>query len=186
MRYGVTGRHVLPIAAALVLGLGAYLWFEVRRGPAPVVVPERDAPRVVAGAPSAPAASPAAASGPPSSSDRPDRAPRAAGSEPQVYIPPLPALEADRDMPKPKLDALMDQANKAYDRGDYEEAKTVAGRLLVTFPTNARMLRIIVSASCIDGDTAAAQASFAKLPPADQEQMKVRCARYGVTLGDKP
>jgi len=45
-----------------------------------------------------------------------------------------------------------------------------------------RMLRIMVSASCIDGDAAVAQAHYGKLPASDQEQMKVRCARYGVTF----
>jgi hypothetical protein len=44
------------------------------------------------------------------------------------------------------------------------------------------MLRIMVSASCIDGDGATALASFAKLPAPDQAQMRVRCARYGVAF----
>jgi hypothetical protein len=48
------------------------------------------------------------------------------------------------------------------------------------------MLRILVSASCIDGDTATAVASFSKLPAPDQAQMRVRCARYGVAFPDKP
>ena len=86
----------------------------------------------------------------------------------------------------PKLDAVMDEANKAYDRGDFEEAKTIAGRVLATFPTNVRMLRIMVSASCIEGDSAVAETHYLKLPPNDQAQMRVRCARYGVMFPDKP
>jgi hypothetical protein len=43
----------------------------------------------------------------------------------------------------------------------------------------------MVSASCIDGDAAAAQFYYARLPVADQDQMRVRCARYGVAFGDK-
>jgi hypothetical protein len=78
----------------------------------------------------------------------------------------------------------MTEANKAYDRGDFDEAKSLAGRLLVSDPTNVRMLRIMVSASCLDGDTAVAQAHYAKLPQPDQEQMKIRCARYGITFPD--
>jgi hypothetical protein len=76
----------------------------------------------------------------------------------------------------------MDEANKAYDRGDFEDAKQVASRVLAKFPGNVRMLRIMVSASCIDGDVPVAQAHYGRLPPADQEQMKVRCARYGVAF----
>jgi len=38
----------------------------------------------------------------------------------------------------------------------------------------------------LDGDSAVAQAHYARLPPADQEQMKLRCARYGITFVDKP
>lgn len=87
---------------------------------------------------------------------------------------------------EPKLDALMNEANKAYDRGDFEEAKAIAGRMLVTSPNNVRMLRIMVSASCIDGDTGVAQTSYAKLPPSDQAQMRVRCSRYGVSFADTP
>jgi hypothetical protein len=103
-------------------------------------------------------------------------------------VPAAPAPAPDPDVPLTgsKLDAAMDEANKAYDRGDFEDAKTIAGRLLSRLPTNVRMLRIMVSASCIDGDNAVAQAHYAKLPPGDQEQMKVRCARYGITFPDRP
>jgi hypothetical protein len=80
----------------------------------------------------------------------------------------------------------MAEANKAYDRGDYEDAKLIAGRLLASNPSNVRMLRIMVSASCIDGDSAVAQAHYAKLPPSDQEQMRARCARYGIAFPDRP
>src|SRR5262249_43076157 len=85
----------------------------------------------------------------------------------------------------PRLDGAMDDANKAYDRGDYEDAKQLAGRVLAQQPTNVRMLRIMVSASCIDGDSPAAQFHYAKLPPHDQEQMRIRCARYGIAFADK-
>lgn len=79
----------------------------------------------------------------------------------------------------------MDEANKAYDRGDFDDAKQSAGRVLAQQPTNVRMLRIMVSALCIDGDTTAAMSYFAKLPASDQEQMRTRCARYGISFGDR-
>jgi hypothetical protein len=181
----VTVRHVaLPIGAVLVLGVGLYLFVEVRAQPAALQLaparapaPSIDPPRSPSPASSPPSSS-SPASSPPSSSDRPV-AP-AAGSAPAAA-----QGDLERELPKPRLDALMDEANKAYDRGELEEAKQLAMRLLATFPTNVRMLRIVVSASCIDGDTAVAQAHFARLPGNDQEQMRVRCGRYGVTFGDK-
>jgi hypothetical protein len=80
----------------------------------------------------------------------------------------------------------MDEANKAYDHGEFDEAKTIAGRLLARYPNNVRMLRIMVSASCIDGDAVTAQTSYARLPAPDQAVMRTRCARYGVSFPDKP
>jgi hypothetical protein len=41
-----------------------------------------------------------------------------------------------------------------------------------------------VSASCIDGDTAAAQVAYLKLPVSDRAQMRTRCSRYGIALSD--
>ena len=65
-------------------------------------------------------------------------------------------------------------------------AAPIAARLLARYPSNVRMLRIMVSASCIDGDAQAAQAHYARLPAPDQAQMRTRCARYGVSFPDKP
>jgi hypothetical protein len=76
----------------------------------------------------------------------------------------------------------MTEANKAYDSAYYDEARAIASRVLARYPTNVRMLRVMVSASCIDGDGAVAQTYYSKLPASDQEQMKVRCARYGIAL----
>jgi predicted Zn-dependent protease len=96
---------------------------------------------------------------------------------------PGPALATGDPAPtQDDLDVAMSEANRAYDRGDLDEARTLASRLLARQPTNVRMLRIMVSVSCIDGDAAAALASFTKLPAADQAQMRVRCARYGVAF----
>jgi hypothetical protein len=191
---GVTVRHaVLPVGALLVLGMGVYLFVEVRAQPAPVVVararpaaPEPDLATESADTSVQPVASPHGA--PPGG---------VPGGAPEPPPPPLPARPlADpppRDVPAaqdgpltgPKLDAVMAEANKAYDRADYEEAKQVAMRVLAQEPTNVRMLRIVVSASCIDGDSVVAQAHYARLPAHDQEQMRVRCGRYGVVFADK-
>jgi hypothetical protein len=188
--YLVAVRHaVLPIAAALVLGLGVYLFVEVRAKPAAPKIDPVSRPM----APAAPAVPQVAVPG-----EVAGAAPRPA-SMPAPAIPPRPPVTSEPRDPSagsvqapeaaltgPKLDAVMAEANKAYDRGDFDDAKTIAARLLATFPTNVRMLRIMVSASCIEGDSVVAEAHYRKLPPSDREQMKVRCARYGVTFSDKP
>lgn len=173
-----------------MLGLGVYLLIAVRSEPPPLYA-ARDRPAPTAGshevdepvAAAAPTAGAAEAAGATVAPPTPASAPLApAGPEGPAAAPagPDPALAG------PKLDAVMAEANKAYDRGDFEEAKAIAARLLARSPTNVRMLRIMVSASCIEGDSAVAQAHLVKLPPGDQEQMKVRCARYGVTFADSP
>lgn len=187
----MTVRHaVLSIGALLVLGLGVYLFVEVRAQPAPTTA-------VAAGA--------VGRDPPQARTDEPARAPRPVPPAPvpapaavrSVAAPPTPppapalppsgpAQDDSIPLSGPKLDAVMDEANKAYDRSDFDDAKTIASRLLARLPGNVRMLRILVSASCIDGDSATAQASYVKLPPADQAQMRIRCARYGVAFPDKP
>jgi hypothetical protein len=179
---------MLPIAAVLVLGMGVYLFVEVRAEPAP--------PEPVMGRASRPSAPPARA---PQATpvDEPVPAPRtptptaAPSPAPQQAVPRGPAAPTlvVSDEPPPvgaKLDAAMAEANRAYDRGDFDEAKAAASRLLASDPNNVRMLRVMVSASCVDGDTTVAQTHYARLPPGDQEQMKTRCARYGITFPEKP
>ena len=193
--YGVTVtvRHaVLPVGALLVLGLGVYLYVEVRAQPAPVVARAR---------PAAPAPDPAVESADPSVQPVasphgvPPVAPAPAAEAPsptEATAPVRPLGAPARGVPAVqdtltghKLDEVMAEANKAYDRSDYEEARQIATRVLAQEPTNVRMLRIVVSASCIDGDSTVAQAHYTRLPALDQEQMRVRCARYGVFFADK-
>ena len=189
-------RHaVLSIGAAMVLGLGVYLFVEVRAQPSPMVSSDPGTARERAAAPAPPAIAgppatrPVAAAPPPAPPPTP--APVAPPAPPETPAPALatgdpPAAPAASDAAEVRLDAAMAEANKAYDRGDLDDAKTIAARLLARQPDNVRMLRIMVSASCIDGDSAMAQASFARLPPPDQAQMRVRCARYGIAFPDKP
>ena len=178
---------MLPIAAVLVLGMGVYLFVEVRAEPAPPAPVMGRASRTSAPPVRTPQAAPA---------DEPIAAPRPAPPAP-VHAPPQQAAPRGptttptlvvSDEPPPvgaKLDAAMAEANRAYDRGDFDEAKAAASRLLASDPNNVRMLRVMVSASCFDGDAATAQTHYARLPPGDQEQMKTRCARYGITFPDK-
>jgi thioredoxin-like negative regulator of GroEL len=81
-----------------------------------------------------------------------------------------------------KVDAYMVEANKAYDRGDFDDASAMAAKVLARDPSNVKMLRVMVSAACINGDNAAAQKYYAPLPEGDRSQMRTRCERYGVTF----
>ena len=82
--------------------------------------------------------------------------------------------------------AVMALANKAYDSQDFDQAVAIAGKILAKEPNNIRMLRVMVSANCIQGDSAIAQQHYEKLPPFDREQMRARCDRYGVVFKDPP
>ena len=95
--------------------------------------------------------------------------------------------EPVREPPPPgaankNLDELMASANKAYDRGDLEIARNLATKALEQAPDNVRMLRVMVSTHCMEGESAEAATFFARLPPADQDQMRARCDRYGVSF----
>jgi len=168
--------------------MGVYLFIEVRSGSAQadVVAPVQSTPPPAT--PAAPAPKETAAVARPA----PVTAPAKRTDAPST---PAPALEtthedeatsAEMGSANPKLDAVMDQANKAYDHQDFDEAKMIAGKVLAKMPNNVRMLRIMVSSSCIDGDVAVAQKYYPNLPKFDRDQMKVRCDRYGVTLTDPP
>jgi hypothetical protein len=177
----------LPLAAVLVLGLGVYLLVEVRAQPAPPATRVAPRDRAVAPAASVPQV---AAPGPqaqvietPPSPDR--MASRPADTARRASPPALEAAPT-ADLVGPALDAAMADANSAYDRGDFEDARTLASRVLARHPTNVRMLRIMVSAACIEGDQAAAQTHYTALPADDQGQMKIRCARYGISFPDTP
>jgi hypothetical protein len=189
---------ILVISSVAVLAAGLYLFKEVRATPATADVSKRSAPPDKAPADDAPEAR--------TPEKLPERSPAKLGVKPadplpgQQVIPgqpaapttssgdPPPALENVADelaKPNPRMDAVMAEANKSYDHGDFDEAKGIALKVLAKDPTNTRMLRIAVSAACIDGDSAEAQKHYTALPPGDREQMKVRCARYGVTFNDK-
>jgi hypothetical protein len=182
----VPARVVLAIAALLVLGSGVYLLLQVRSGPAeagasatrPVVVEPVQAPEPE------PATQVTATAQPTSGRRAAVRLGDLARAAP-AEVEPVTAT-GDRDDKPYQLDQLMDEANRAYDRMEFDEARAIAQRILAKQPTNVRMLRIMVSAACIEVEPAEAQKYFNQLPARDREQMKTRCMKHGVTFTDPP
>jgi hypothetical protein len=88
--------------------------------------------------------------------------------------------------PEPVLDAQMqlsaklDEANRLYDKADYETAQQRAIDVLREAPDNVRMMRIVVSTSCMMGQEDQARKYYGTLPERDKIQMAVRCERYGI------
>lgn len=95
-----------------------------------------------------------------------------------------PGAEVETEDPalNPDFDAAMLQANKLYDRHSYDEARQLALKLLDRQPGTVRMLRVVVSSSCILGDAEMAQKYWLQLPGFDRGQMATRCERFGVTF----
>ncbi len=91
-------------------------------------------------------------------------------------------VEVDDPATNPDFDAAMLQANKLYDRHSYDEARQLALKLLDRQPGTVRMLRVVVSSSCILGDAEMAQKYWLQLPDFDRGQMSTRCERFGVTF----
>ena len=104
--------------------------------------------------------------------------------QPEKHAPPEGKLVGPSPDPK-TIDSDMDQANRLYDRQDFDEALLVVNKVLLRDPTNVRMLRLAVSIACVQGDFARARKHAAALPAPDRAQMQKRCARYGVAL-DSP
>jgi hypothetical protein len=175
---------VLAGLAVAVLVMGVYLFIEVNAAPAAAQVSPQarvpmheaehdDTPAPTAGhrAPTRPRMS------------RPLRSDEVRSTEPAAPSGDAPALASDvPDKSDPRFQMIMAEANKAYDRQDFEEARAIATRVLAKDPANVRMLRIMVSSHCIEGDSVAAQTYYDKLPQFDQGQMRKRCGTYGVTF----
>lgn len=167
----------LIAAAAVVIGLALYLLVQVRNAPAqtgtPTVVGET--------APPQPPPTPRDTAAPPENTPPPPTPDSRLQVGNDVVTPQAMAGSDDQNA-NPKLESMMELANKAYDRQEFDDARAIAGKVLSRDPTNVRMLRIMVSSNCIQGDTAVAQQYYDKLPKIDREQMKTRCDRYGVTF----
>ncbi|CAN5920569.1 hypothetical protein BH11MYX3_BH11MYX3_21070 [soil metagenome] len=185
----MTVRQIaLVVSSVVVLAAGVYLFMEVNSTPATAdVTHEKVRP------PARPADDERPTKEPETVAARPvTSAPRREMPAPTPPTPssePAPALTdnvADElAKPNPKLDAVMAEANKAYDRGEFDEAKSIALKVLAKDPTSIRMMRIVVSSACIDGDSVEAQKHYLDLPAPDREQMKVRCGRYGISFNEK-
>jgi len=176
---------VLGIAAAAVVVLAVYLFVEVRAEPA--------AP------PPSVAADKVRAQPPGEQAQTAPEIPRPRGriAPPQVHEP-APAGSDHRPSPgeavvvqapdqmmraNPHVDDLMLEANKAYDTGEYDRAREMAQQVLARQPTNVRMLRVMVSSACMEGDGATAQTYYNQLPAGDRAQMRTRCAdKSGITF----
>jgi hypothetical protein len=186
-------RHAaLAAFAAAVFGFAIYLLVEVHaaaaHGAAPDHVDRVEHPAQVATTP--PPVEPPSAAKPPSPSREGRAGPFKIDIHPTTNPAPAPTLATPAGTPaagsadKPALDASMAEANKAYDSGDWDQARAGAEKILADQPNNQRMLRIVVSVACLDGDQAAAQKAYDLLPAPDRAQMKTRCARSGVSFSD--
>ena len=188
---------ILGTAAVALIGVAAWLYHEVNAGAETPVVPD-----VIATTTKAPVlAPPPVAEAPPKVDDTKSKSPSPwtaslksglaartphnadkghdTGTE---AAPPDPALPDKAD---PKWDAILAEVNKSYDRGEYEDAKQGAIKVLAKDPTNVRMLRVAVSSACMNAEPQDAQLYYDKLTDKrDREQMKTRCDRFQITLND--
>lgn len=173
-----------------VLAAGVYLFIEVHASPAEAKVgplqargpaapsPDRDEPPVTN--PTGPGTGP--------HMGRPLDRPLTPGQvRPAAELPPAqdgsgPTLGDVPDKADPRFQMILAEANKAYDRQDFDDARAIATKVLQKDPTNVRMLRIMVSSHCIEGDSVAAQSYYDKLPEFDRQQMTKRCSTYGVSF----
>lgn len=93
----------------------------------------------------------------------------------------VPDLEGD---PRLELSSAKDEANRLYDKQDYEGSLATAKAILAKDPGDIRMLRVVVSSACQLGDNDQAQVHWRLLPPHDKSQMARRCQRFGITFNE--
>jgi len=180
---------VLGGLALAVLAAGVYLFIEVNAGPAEakVSVPQARSPVATSPERSEPPVTNPTGPGTGPHMGKPLDRPIGAGEvRPPAALPASgdpPALATDvPEKADPRFQMIQAEANKAYDRQDFDEARAIATKVLAKDPTNIRMLRIMVSSHCIEGDSVAAQTYYDKLPDFDRQQMAKRCSTYGVSF----
>jgi hypothetical protein len=186
----VLARVVVIALGAVLLLLTVALFVQVGAGPRQHA---GDLGSASAAAPTAPSSSEGA--GPSAVADSSGSAPAPADSAP---IPPAARAIGGRFDPtsndpylnSPAAAAMaaslqFDEANKLYDRRDYEEARTLALHLLRQHDTSVRMRRIVVATSCIMGDQDLAQQHYLFLPAKDRGDMRERCTPYGLTFREE-
>lgn len=184
------GSIALAAGSAIVAIGGLYLMLELR-GTAPPAAPDPIAAR----RPTAARPSPALEREPTTAGKRPDRPGFAAPRPmpvPKSDVEPAPMLaQLDGDIARTKPELSADtsdrllEANKLYDRGDYDGARQLAVKLLDDAPGNVRLLRVVVSSSCILGDGDTANQYAPRLPEPDRLQMIDRCAKFQIALASK-
>ncbi|HPH68741.1 MAG TPA: hypothetical protein PLF40_23465 [Kofleriaceae bacterium] len=178
--------------SAAILGAGVYLLLQVSAAPAqPEISLPANKPHTSA-APTTPSPTTIA-------SGDTTRMPIARPTPVTAGGPTVPEATYEEPDDKPAIDVLrlpdtdprltataaFDEANRAYDRGDFDTARAMANKLLTKNPGNVRLMRIVVSSGCMTGDTSEQiAATYRQLPAADREQMKVRCERYNVRFSD--
>lgn len=187
----MSARVVLAAATLVVLGACVYLFLQVRATPAAASSSASGGPVARVDEPEG-EGDPTPAGSSRATTPRPTPTPEARPTStstapaPDPGEPSGPTEDAGPDAKPYRLDAIMDEANKAFDRMDFDEARTIAQRVLKQQPNNVRMLRILVSSACIEGDGPEAQKHYNLLPARDREQMKTRCMRYQVQFTDPP
>lgn len=171
------------VAAGTVVVGAIYLYVQVSAAPVDVAPPvaatkppvsaKREDKSVVAPSPS-PNREAAVRKGLPSAGGPAASSNSGLGPGPSLVEAPRPSL---RESVTDQLanDEVMAEANRAYDRQDYDEAIKIAQRVLASDPDNVRMLRVVVSSACVMGDFDVGNAAFARLPTFDQSQMNRRC-----------
>ncbi len=196
------GSYILAAIGATVMVGGVYLWLDVRGSdaaqPSDAAVAEAQARHARVRGPAAAAevgrlrgrrdervVAPDPALAFPTGGELPGVRADLPGTNAATFEPPnTGAVQPPIDPDDPEAASAMTETNKLYDRGDYEGARALAVKLLGKEPTNVRLLRVVVSSSCIMGDADMASTYWAQLPVPDQAQMSVRCARYQVSFGD--
>lgn len=184
----------LAVSGGLVVVLILALFIEVRGAPAAANPAKIDEARTRYKRPAVP--TPANLGGDPwsrnSSGDgdmmRPpeiDRPSIVDGARPAPITPAAaatPDLEGD---PRLETSNAKDEANRLYDKMDYEGALTKAMAILEKEPGDIRMLRVATSSACQLGDADKAKQFWGQLPPHDQNQMTRRCQRFGITFPEQ-
>ncbi len=116
---------------------------------------------------------------------RPATSDDSSDSKPETYTAPPPEVESEVFDAKVDLKNKMNEANRLYDRADYQGAREAALAVLASNEFNVRMKRIVVSSSCIMFEEGPAREHFSDLPARDQRQMARRCKRYGIEFDEE-
>lgn len=93
-----------------------------------------------------------------------------------------PAISISTNGTDPELKKRMDEVSAAYDTGDYPTAHQLAIEVLADSPRNIKMLRVVVSTSCSQGEGDLARSYAQQLPESHRKALAARCGRWGVDL----